>query len=335
MTSVEEKIRQQARKLLSEKAVDLVIGYETAVLPLRTSVCFIRSPEEVGRLVWNHTCSPNLAVYLPQFFQKPKGVKGQWLPPKIGIVAKGCDSRSIVSLIRARQIDRTRLFIIGVPCESMIDRHKAAHEVASGQMGALAGAEVLGDMVRLWNTDGVEKKVKVENLLAASCLACAHRQPVISNVNLTEAASPAATSAVGYTDVAEFEAMPAEKRWEYFVSELSRCVRCYACRQACPNCYCRECFAEESSPRWLGVTTDLSDVIMFHLGRLLHQAGRCVDCGACVAACPQGIDLRLFSRKMAKDVAELFGEDSQVSQDEPETLCRFTMNDNQDFITEP
>jgi len=83
------------------------------------------------------------------------------------------------------------------------------------------------------------------------------------------------------------------------------------------------------------VTTDLSDVFVFHLGRAFHQAGRCVDCGACVAACPQGIDLRLLNQKINKDVEELFEAQASLSLEEVEALSSFRMEDDQSFMTEP
>lgn len=331
MSHVEQALREKVKGLLEEKNVDVFVGYEATTLPLRTSVCFVRSPAEVDRLVWNRSCSSNLAAFLPQLFQKPTSGKGAWTPPRVGILAKGCDSRSIVGLIKAKQIPRDKLHVIGVHCEGMIDRHKVAREVGGGE---ISEAEVDGEFVQATGMSGSEKKVEVKRVLACSCLECTHRSPVLSDLCLGEAVIlPEARSR--YADVEEFESKPAEERWEHFVAEISRCIRCYACREACPNCYCRECFAEETSPSWLGVTTDLPDLILFHLGRAFHQAGRCVDCGACVAACPQGIDLRLLTQKVAKDVEELFGGEAGISLEEPEALLSFTMEDDQTFMTEP
>ena len=72
---------------MTDKKVDVIIGYERGTLPLRTRPAFIREPEETKKLVWNLGCDNTLSSYL-------KTVKG-----KVGIVAKGCDARSIVGLI--------------------------------------------------------------------------------------------------------------------------------------------------------------------------------------------------------------------------------------------
>jgi ferredoxin len=281
--------------------------------------------------VWNANCATNLATYLPQLFKRPEGQKGEWVPPKVGVVVKGCDSRSVVGLIKEKQIPRDRLFVIGVSCEGMIDRHEVGR--ALGTAG-LAEAKIDETSVQAIGTDGTKKQIDIAEALAASCKVCQHRSAVISDLSLGDApASPSEAS--HYEAVTEFETKSPQERWEHLVAELSRCIRCYACREACPNCYCQECFADETAPKWLGVTTDLADVIVFHLGRALHQAGRCVDCGACVAACPQGIDLRLLNQKINKDVEELFGAQAGLTLEEAEALLSFRMEDDQSFMTEP
>ncbi len=331
MSQVEETLKKEVTKLFEEETIDLFVGHEAAGVPLKTSACFLSSADEAKRLVWNASCATNLAAYLPQLFKRPGGAKGEWTAPKVGVVAKGCDSRSIVGLIKEKQIPRDRLFVIGVGCEGMIDRHKVAG--ALGTVG-LAKAKIDGGSLQVIGTNGTQKSVELAEVLADSCRECQHRTAVLFDVDLSET-SVQVPETSRYADVAEFESKSPDERWEFLVSELSRCIRCYACREACPNCYCQECFADETAPKWLGVTTDLSDVFAFHLGRALHQAGRCVDCGACVAACPQGIDLRLLNQKINKDVEELFGVQSSLSLEEAEALLCFRMEDDQSFMTEP
>ena len=133
----------------------------------------------------------------------------------------------------------------------------------------------------------------------------------------------------------EFEAKSPAERWEYFTAEVSRCIRCYACRQACPNCYCKVCFVDQTKPSWIGKSDDLSETVLYHIGRIFHQAGRCVECDACVRACPMNIDLRIFTQKLGKDVAELYEYVPAFSAEEPPPLCAFKPEDSEGFITEP
>jgi ferredoxin len=80
---------------------------------------------------------------------------------------------------------------------------------------------------------------------------------------------------------------------------------------------------------------DLSETMVYQIGRMFHNAGRCVECDACVRACPMKIDLRLFTQKLGKDVKELYGYEPNFSTEEPPPLCTFTERDSEGFITEP
>ena len=112
MTDVSQAIRDTARRLLAEGQVDVVIGFEAGTLPLRSSPCFVRDAGDTDRLVWNMSCENNLARYLP------------WIEERVGIVAKGCDARSIVGHLKEGRLERDRVFIIGVPCAGLIDLDK-------------------------------------------------------------------------------------------------------------------------------------------------------------------------------------------------------------------
>ncbi len=79
----------------------------------------------------------------------------------------------------------------------------------------------------------------------------------------------------------------------------------------------------------------MADVIFYHLGRMFHQAGRCVDCGACVRACSMGIDLRTFTYKLVKDAKDLFDFTAGIDLEQDPPLVGFASSDPENFITEP
>ena len=64
MENIETKLREEAARLLREKKVDVIIGYEPGTLPLVATPCFISAPEEAGRLVFNPFCVQNLAKFV-------------------------------------------------------------------------------------------------------------------------------------------------------------------------------------------------------------------------------------------------------------------------------
>ncbi|TET93665.1 4Fe-4S ferredoxin, partial [Candidatus Aerophobetes bacterium] len=284
MPENEKQLREVAEKLLIDKKVDLIIGYEKGTLPLRTRPTFIREPEETKRLVWNSRCENNLSLYL-------KTVK-----EKVGIVAKGCDSRSIVGLIKESQVKREDIFIIGVPCPGIIDRKKI-EDILDGRE-LLEGVE--SDSQILLKAEGFEETLDQDKLLHASCRSCRHRNPVLSDTLVGKEISQPQTDE--YSDVEEFASQQDNERWAYFNDETSRCIRCYACRNVCPACYCPQCFVDQSLPTWFDRTPHLSDTLIFHIIRTLHTAGRCVDCGACSRVCPMNVELRMLNKKTEKDV---------------------------------
>lgn len=101
--------------------------------------------------------------------------------------------------------------------------------------------------------------------------------------------------------------MTPEERWAFWVEELSPCFKCYACRAACPMCYCQRCTVEMNQPQWIPVASHQLGNIEWHFMRAMHLAGRCVDCGACANACPLGIPFNLLTKRMLEDLKESFG----------------------------
>ena len=330
--SVQDQLRNRATELLADATIDLFVGYAASDTPLKAAVHVARTEAEAEALTWNTFCTPNLAALLPDLLRRPEGAGEDWAPPRVGILAKGCVSRSIVGLIKAHQIPREALYVVGVGCNGVVDRHRAARLFTPA---AILAAEPLdGDRMLLRGTDGAEQTVDLAEILLAGCLDCRHRNAVVADETIGDPV-PEMSPAPQEDAAASFAARPIDERWEAFEEEISRCIRCYACREACPNCYCTECFAEETEPRWIGVTAEPSELMLFHLGRAFHQAGRCVDCGACAAACPMGIDLRLLTGKVNQDVEALFGGEVSVSLDIAEPLLQFEMTDDEGFITEP
>ncbi|MBN2534371.1 MAG: 4Fe-4S dicluster domain-containing protein [Spirochaetales bacterium] len=328
--SIENKLKDAVKDLFLKKKVDIVIGFEKGSLPLTSRPCFIRSSDMAERLVWNASCTNNLAVYLPRFFQKvPRAKKSGTPPPVVGIVAKGCDARSVVGLIKEKQILKENVVIIGMSCQGVIDRRKIESFIDGSFIAG--GRQEPGGILEITTGVGDKKKIKVSDVLAESCIECQY--PHVENADVRIDGESITASDDGYKAIKAFEEKSPEERWQYFTDEISRCIRCYACRQACPNCYCKVCFAEQTLPRWIGPGDELSDVMIYHIGRIFHQAGRCVECNACVRACPVGIDLRLFTRKLCMDVKELFGYIPGLSIEELPPLLRFELNDNNDFIT--
>ena len=314
MSTYTEKIREIAQRLLKECQVEMVIGFRKGSMPLMNEPCIVRKAEDVDNLVWDSNCGINLANYLTNRKEK------------IGIVAKGCDSRNIVTHIMENKIQREQVVVIGVPCQGMIDKRK----VAAMTEGDILEVSEADDTVTV-TTDNGKQTFDKEDLLQQNCSLCTHRNPVIHDEMVADEVIEQ-TDIDPYADVAEIEAMSAEERWNFFDELLSPCIRCYACRNACPLCYCPTCFVDESKPQWVGKSQDPLDVRTFHFLRAYHCAGRCTDCGACERACPVGINMRLLTKKLNKDCLDLYGWEAGLSLDSRPALDVYKPNDPENFI---
>ncbi len=309
-----DKIREISKRLLDEGRVDMVIGFRKGTMPMMNEPAFVKTPGEVSTLVWDSNCGINLANYLTDRKEK------------IGVIAKGCDSRNIVTHLLENKTKRDKLVIIGVPCKGMIDRRRIT---------AMFDDEVRevteeGDVITVKGT-GFEKKLKKAEILQDNCSKCIHRNPVLYD----ELAAPLVEEQKDidrYADVRLIEAMSPQEKWQYFEDLLSPCIRCYACRNACPLCYCPTCFVDEARPQWVGKSQDPIDIRTFHFLRAYHCAGRCTDCGACERACPVGIKIRQFTSKLNRDCLDMFGWEAGLSLDQRPPLDTFKPGDPGDFI---
>ena len=314
MLSYAEKIREIAGRLLTSGAVEMIIGFRQGTIPMMNEPHFAKTPADVPKLVWDSHCGINLANYLTDRKEK------------IGIVAKGCDSRNIVTHIIENKIKREQLVVIGVPCRGMVDKRKIAMK-CPGEITAVTETET--GIIATGN--GFSQSFEKKDVLQHNCALCIHRNPVIHD----ELVAPLVEEQAGvdrYADVRAIEAMTPEQRWKYFEDLLAPCVRCYACRNACPLCYCPTCFVDESRPQWVGKGQDPSDVRTFHFLRAYHCAGRCTDCGACERSCPVGINMRVFTKKLEKDCLDLFGWEAGLTLDVRPPLDVYRPNDPNDFI---
>ena len=143
--------------------------------------------------------------------------------------------------------------------------------------------------------------------MAERCINCKSKKHVAYDELLTETGE--VVDCARFDEVAELEALTPDERFQFWQNELSKCIRCNACRDVCPACTCEKCVfdnpnsgVENKSP------ANSFEEKMFHLIRAFHVAGRCTDCGECSRVCPQNIPLHLLNRKFIKDINEFYGE---------------------------
>jgi ferredoxin len=315
MRGYTEKIQESARKLLEAKTVDVFIGYRKGTVPMMNEPVLIRDPNKVDQLHWDSFCGLNLCNYLTK------------REDKVGIVANGCNSRNIVTHIIENQIKREQLYIVGIPCSGMLD-HRAIQRAVGYK--EIVSVEEDGDTITVKGGD-FEKTLEKKDFLQTNCAVCRHRNPVEADEMIADPVEEQ-KDVRPYPDVEKIEGMASEAKHEFFTQLISRCIRCYACRNACPLCYCPTCFVDESRPQWVGKSIDPVDTMTFHILRAYHCAGRCTDCGACERVCPVGIPVRQFTKKLNRDAEVLFDWEAGLSLEQRPPLDVYRPDDYDDFI---
>lgn len=291
-----EEIRKKAKELLKKKQVELIIGYKRAPDGISGQPAFIDKEEDVDNLIWDGYCVYNLSNYLLDY-------KGKL----VGIVAKGCDVKSIIVLLQENQLKREDLFIIGVECSGVIDEKKLV-------LGKEAAQEI-----------GFDER----------CRMCKPSTPQLYDLLISQKEKKTQEPELKedfYETVRKFEAKSVQERFKFWQEEFSRCIRCYACRQVCPLCYCPRCVAEQTTPAWFSKATAPEGNFTWNVTRAIHLAGRCIDCGECERACPVAIPLRDINRKIEKDIKELFDYQAGASIEQKPLLSCFDKDDPEDFI---
>lgn len=281
----QEQLQAKAKELLTEKKVDVVIGYgltETGSM----GAFFVTDPNQCDQLLWNNQCSMNLTVYL-----KRREVNKMGRP---AVIVKGCDAKALAVLEIEKQLDRNEMVAIGVQCHGVHEQSELQH------------------------------KCKVCDVHAPP-----HCDYVIADP--TQSAAPSNTDGK-YAKLNELMKMSGPERFAYWKNEFSRCIKCYACRQNCPMCYCNVCVVDKNRPVRIDTSATLKGNFAWNILRAFHLAGRCVGCAACSTACPAGIDLDILNLSLAKATEEQFGYSAGTQRNAEPLIGTFSPEDNEQFI---
>ena len=307
-----KKLQDEIKKILDRNDVKHVICYSKGTYGFQTTPYFVSKKDDIEKIIFSPLCVNNLSLY----------VKFEDGTEKIGIVVKGCDSRSLVQMIQEKRIPREKLIIIGIPCTGVIDPKKLRQKIPE----ELENIDVVEKNDKfIFTRNGKKQKIPKKELVFDKCLVCEYPTPIIYDILVGEKVKPIGKD--DYKPVKDFEKKSLDDKWKFWEEQFSRCIRCYACRNVCPACYCKECMAEQLNPQWLCRSVNLSENTVWNVMRAFHLAGRCTDCGECERVCPMNIPLMLLNKKVEKDIKELFDYVAGVDVDEKPLLAMFKPDD--------
>ena len=293
-----QELVTRVKELLENGTVSRVLGWKAGDLSYNPEPAFFETAASLDAFVYDGFCGANLSKYLIEAMKK----EGKTL-----VCLKPCDTYSFNQLVKEHRIDRDKTYVIGVGCKGKLNVEKLRESGIKG-IQSISGAEADGDCETLTiQTVYGEKTFAYKDAMLERCHVCKGKEHMVYDELIGESKDTA--DADRFTEVDLIEKMSPEEKFAFFQRELSKCIRCNACRNVCPACSCRKCvFDSNKFDSAQKANADSFEEKMFHIIRAFHVAGRCTDCGECSRVCPQGIPLHLFNRKFIKDINSLYGE---------------------------
>ncbi len=287
----------KAVSMLTSGDVCCVLGWRKGEFDYDITPSIFETKEDIeANFVWNDFCGANFSKYLVQKTRKAEG--------KILVFLKPCDTYSFNQLLTEHRFDREKVYAIGIPCEGMADISKIKEIVGEGISSiGFEGESIVVNTIYDDNATVIEAK----SVIAERCINCKSKKHVAFDELLGEEGEVIESNR--FDEVEKLEKMTPDERFAFWQNELSKCIRCNACRDVCPACTCEKCvFDNPKSGVENKAAANSFEEKMFHIIRAFHVAGRCTDCGECSRVCPQHIPLHLLNRKFIKDMDTFYGE---------------------------
>ena len=279
MQRLETSAIEKARELLANGQVNRVLGWVKGEFCYDVSPHVFYSEKELENFVYNGFCGANLSKYLVSESKKEG---------KILVFLKPCDTYSFNQLVKEHRINKNNVYVVGIECQGKFDVSKFNSN----------GIEFINEIVE--NIDGVvvngNKKLSRDEVKLERCTVCNKTHVAYDELLVINEKQPADKDR--FELVKKLESMTSDERFAFWKKELSKCIRCNACRNVCPACTCTKCvFDNDNSGISSKANADSFEEKMFHIIRAFHVAGRCTDCGECSRVCPQNIPLHLLNRQ--------------------------------------
>jgi len=157
----------------------------------------------------------------------------------------------------------------------------------------------------------------------AGCCGCNIKKPPLYDVRIENSDSEEEGGFAAYAD----SGLAGDR--EHFDREIKKCILCFSCRQSCYACYCKVCFMDRGLPNWQPSEPGAAAKMVYHLGRAMHLAGRCIECGACEKACASGADVRYLIKEITGFIEETYGFRTGFDPDEGPFMASYKADDSE------
>ena len=317
---MQEAMINKAKQLLADGTVNRVMGWKRGEFVYDITPAVFETAEEIDA---DFVCDDFTAANVSKYLVKESRKEG-----KILAFLKPCDTYSFNQFVKEHRIVRESVYVVGIPGGPKLDAEKIK---AKGITGIL-GVKNENGTLKIDTLYGEETMPYYEAILG-KCETCKSRKHVVYDELIGEEGEVITAEDSGRFDMVEkLENMTAQERYDFWREQLSKCIRCNACRNVCPACTCENCvFDNPASGISNKAAADSFEENMFHIIRAFHVAGRCTDCGECSRVCPQNIPLHLLNRKFIKDINAFYGE-YQAGED---TTSRAPLNNYDKDDCEP
>ncbi|MFX0058139.1 MAG: 4Fe-4S dicluster domain-containing protein [Candidatus Hodarchaeota archaeon] len=333
--------------LLKEKVVDKIIGAEVRIDKKtnqedRFTVVpkLFDKPEDISGFPLTNLISYGYARTDSASKYLHKSVEGA-LNEKVGLIARPCDTRAIIELVKIKQVNLENLFIIAFEDRGMvINASREMKKVKDIDLTQVVKEKIDDKGLVLLLKDGKTKEVGLD--IAENCSRCLRKVPIVADLGISDLAIPINSDEIilkVYSDkgddllgksgigkktlpadikakqddiLKEIKQKAIEKRakdleeWDKLsqaekLEKLQACTACGICIRGCPVCYCVDCILMNKKKE------KVIDNTTYQLTRIAHVADRCVECGNCDNNCPQHLPLSLYFQSLNDAFKEKFG----------------------------